>query len=141
MGLLAVLIGGWLGWLMWTGRIGRPKNSQLAALVLALVGGALAARGRPFIGGGMAAAGLLWLSRKPRRPQAPGPAVVADRDDASVRDALALLGLPLDADRAAVIDAHRRLIARNHPDTGGTEMLARSINAARDTLLAHLPRS
>ncbi|CAN5264552.1 hypothetical protein BH10PSE13_BH10PSE13_26280 [soil metagenome] len=137
MGLLAVLIGGWLCWLMLTGRVGRPDSKQIAALVRALVGGAIAARGRPLIGGGMAAAGLLWLSRRP------GPKKVAAQPpqaDPQVREALDLLGLSSDADRAAVIDAHRRLIARTHPDAGGKEALARNINAARDYLLKRLPR-
>ncbi|HEY0327355.1 MAG TPA: molecular chaperone DnaJ, partial [Allosphingosinicella sp.] len=31
---------------------------------------------------------------------------------------------------------HRRLIARVHPDAGGSEELARRINAARDALIA-----
>jgi DnaJ homolog subfamily C member 19 len=137
MGLLALLIGGWLCWLMLTGRVGRPDNKQIAALVLALVGGAIAARGRPLIGGGMAAAGLLWLSRRPgARKMAADPPPT----DPQAREALDLLGLPGDADRAAVIEAHRRLIARTHPDAGGTEALARNINAARDYLLRRLPR-
>ncbi|HEX7857400.1 MAG TPA: molecular chaperone DnaJ [Sphingobium sp.] len=140
MGLLGVLLGGWLVWLLFTGRIGRPSSGQIAALVLALVGGAIAARGRPIIGGGMAIAGLIGLSRKPARvrpARAPGP---APQEDAGMREALDLLGLPRDADRAAVTEAHRRLIARTHPDTGGTEALARAINAARDYLLERLPR-
>lgn len=137
MGLLLVLVGGWLGWAVWTGRIGRPNPSQIGALVLALVGGAIAAKGNVVIGGGMAAAGLFWLSRRPaRRKVAAAPA----QPDPQLREALDLLGLPRDADRAAVIDAHRRLIARTHPDAGGTEALARSINAARDTLLQRLPK-
>ncbi|MET0365266.1 MAG: molecular chaperone DnaJ [Sphingobium sp.] len=141
MGLLGIVLGGWLCWLIVTGRMGRPSGGQIAALVLALVGGAIAARGRPIIGGGMAMAGLAWLSRKPsvaRAGKASGAAPVPD--DARLREALDLLGLPRDADRAAVTDAHRRLIARTHPDAGGTEALARNINAARDYLLAHLPR-
>ncbi|MCE7795524.1 molecular chaperone DnaJ [Sphingobium sufflavum] len=137
MGLLALLVGGWLGWLVWQGRIARPSNSQIAALVLAIAGGAIAAKGAIIPGGMMAATGLAWLSRKPRKAKAPSSATPIP--DAQAREALAVLGLSPDADRAAVIDAHRRLIARNHPDAGGTEALARSINAARDTLLARLP--
>ncbi len=136
--LLLLLLGGWLGWLMMTGRVQRPNNGQIAALVLALLGGAMAAKGRPIFGGIMAIAGLAWLSRGPRRRARPA---VTDLPDTQAREALDLLGLAPDADRAAVIDAHRRLIARNHPDAGGTEALARSINAARDTLLARLPRA
>jgi len=136
MALLALLIGGWLCWLMLTGRVGRPDSKQIAALVLALVGGAIAARGRPLIGGGMAAAGLLWLSRRP----GPRKGTVEPRQpDPRLREALDLLGLSPDADRGAVVEAHRRLIARTHPDAGGTEALARNINAARDYLLKRLP--
>ena len=140
MGLLAVLLGGWLGWLILTGRMGRPSSGQIAALILAVVGGAIAARGRPVIGGGMAILGLAWLSRKApslRSVKAP-PSGDSVQDDARMRDALELLGLPRDADRTAVVDAHRRLIARTHPDAGGTEALARTINAARDYLLERL---
>lgn len=136
MGLLAVLVAGLLGWAVWTGRLGKPDPKSIAALVLAVVGGAIAARGRPLIGGGMAAAGLLWLSRRPVPKKV---AAAAPEIDPATRDALELLGLPPSADRAAVMEAHRRLIARNHPDAGGTEALARSINAARDTLLKRLP--
>lgn len=139
MGLLGLLVGGWLVWLMLTGRIGRPDSKQIAALVLAVVGGAIAARGRIWIGGGMAAAGLLWLSRRPATAKRPAPQQPPEQDSRA-REALDLLGLPADADRAAVLDAHRRLIARNHPDAGGTEALARSINAARDYLLNALPK-
>jgi hypothetical protein len=138
MGLLALLVGGWLVWLMITGRIARPNSGQIAALILALVGGAIAARGRPLVGGGMAIAGLLWLSRKPR--PAPSPVAVPAREDAREREARELLGLSPDANRAAVVEAHRRLIARNHPDAGGTEALARNINTARDYLLNRLSK-
>lgn len=138
MGLLGLLVGGWLIWLMLTGRVGRPDSKQIAALVLAVVGGAIAARGRVWIGGGMAAAGLLWLSRRPASAKRAAPQPL--QPDSRAKEALDLLGLPADADRAAVVDAHRRLIARNHPDAGGTEALARSINAARDYLLNSLPK-
>ncbi|HEX7872179.1 MAG TPA: molecular chaperone DnaJ [Sphingobium sp.] len=137
MGLLGIVLGGWLCWLILTGRMGKPSGGQIAALVMALVGGAIAARGRPVIGGGMAMAGLAWLSRKPRVARATQPPV---QDDARLRESLDLLGLPRDATRAAVTEAHRRLIARTHPDAGGTAALARNINAARDYLLAHLPQ-
>jgi DnaJ homolog subfamily C member 19 len=50
-------------------------------------------------------------------------------------DAAKLLGVAADADIDAVIDAHRRLIAKVHPDAGGSAELAAQINLARDTLL------
>ncbi len=50
-------------------------------------------------------------------------------------EAAKLLGLSVDADSGAVIDAHRRLIAKVHPDAGGSEELASRINQARDIML------
>ncbi|GGE84493.1 hypothetical protein GCM10011404_16530 [Sphingomonas prati] len=54
-------------------------------------------------------------------------------------EALALLELPIGADADRIRAAHRRLIARVHPDAGGTADLARRVNLARDTLLAVTP--
>ena len=50
-------------------------------------------------------------------------------------EAAKLLGLPANAGSEDVIDAHRRLIAKVHPDAGGNAELAARINQARDTLL------
>ena len=50
-------------------------------------------------------------------------------------EAAKLLGLGADADTDAVLEAHRRLIAKVHPDAGGNAELASRINLARDTLL------
>lgn len=46
-----------------------------------------------------------------------------------------VLGIADDADRETIVDAHRRLIARNHPDAGGSAELAARINRARDVML------
>ena len=50
-------------------------------------------------------------------------------------EAAKLLGLAGDASSEAVLDAHRRLITRVHPDTGGSAELASRINQARDVML------
>ena len=50
-------------------------------------------------------------------------------------DAAKLLGLAPNASAEAVTEAHRRLIAKVHPDAGGSAELAARINEARDTLL------
>jgi DnaJ family protein C protein 19 len=50
-------------------------------------------------------------------------------------EAAKLLGLTSDAGSDAVIDAHRRLITKVHPDTGGSAELAARINQARDVML------
>ena len=50
-----------------------------------------------------------------------------------------LLGIGASASREEVIAAHRRLVAKVHPDAGGSEGLAAELNAARDTLLRTMP--
>ena len=50
-------------------------------------------------------------------------------------DAAKLLGLDPAAGTDAVLDAHRRLIAKVHPDAGGSAELAARINEARDIML------
>ena len=53
-----------------------------------------------------------------------------------VVEARRLLEVSEDATPEAIGEAHRRLIARVHPDAGGSAELARRVNAARDVLLA-----
>jgi DnaJ homolog subfamily C member 19 len=55
-------------------------------------------------------------------------------------DAAKLLEVSVDADAETILAAHRRLIARVHPDAGGSAELAARVNQARDTLLRNLPR-
>jgi DnaJ homolog subfamily C member 19 len=51
-----------------------------------------------------------------------------------------LLGVGERATLQEIRDAHRRLIARVHPDAGGSAELAIRVNAARDALIAELNR-
>ncbi len=53
-------------------------------------------------------------------------------------EAAKLLGVAKDAAPEEIIEAHKRLIAKVHPDAGGTSELAARINLARATLLKHL---
>ena len=50
-------------------------------------------------------------------------------------EAAKLLGVATDADSDAILEAHRRLIAKVHPEAGGNAELASRINLARDTML------
>lgn len=49
-----------------------------------------------------------------------------------------LLGVAPNSDAVTVLEAHKRLIAKVHPDAGGSAELAAQINQARDILLKHL---
>lgn len=54
----------------------------------------------------------------------------------SPAEAAEILGVAIDADAEAIRAAHRALMAKNHPDKGGSPWFARQLNEARDTLLA-----
>ena len=55
-------------------------------------------------------------------------------------EARALLGVGEGASADDIRAAHRRLIAKVHPDAGGSAGLATRVNAARDALIAELKR-
>ena len=63
---------------------------------------------------------------------------VGTGEGAAERRARALLGVGKNATYTEVIEAHRRLIARVHPDRGGTSDQVHEANAARDLLLGRL---
>ena len=55
-------------------------------------------------------------------------------------EARELLNIHVGATADEIRAAHRRMMARVHPDAGGSAGLATRVNAARDTLLAELKR-
>jgi DnaJ family protein C protein 19 len=55
-------------------------------------------------------------------------------------EARQLLGVGEGASAEEIRAAHRRLIARVHPDAGGSQGLATRVNAARDALIEELKR-
>jgi len=143
MSFLALLLVGLAAWLIWTGRLQRLTGTDGVMLGLAIVGAILAARGKPIIGGIPLAIALLHLLRRMKSlPLKPVPGAVRfapqrPADSPAIIEARALLGLDPAADAETIRAAHRRLIARNHPDAGGTQALAEKINQARDLLLRH----
>jgi hypothetical protein len=120
-------------------RLGRqtegPRRGQwrvaatLTSAVL-LAGGALQlSRGGWISGAALAGAGL-WLTVASRMRAVPKRA-----EGLSLPEAASILGVSVDASPDVVNTAWRRLMARAHPDQGGTEGLAARLNAARDRMM------
>lgn len=131
MGALILVAAAALGWAWWSGRLkGFTYEDGIAAAVF-LLGLRLLTTGRLLPGAVLMAGALLWAAHRRRQiaRMAMDPA-----------DARALLGVAENATLAEIRDAHRRLIARVHPDTGGSTELANRVNAARDTLVAEMNR-
>lgn len=61
-----------------------------------------------------------------------------NRDGAAMSklQAFEVLGLKPGASNQEVIDAHRKLMQKVHPDRGGNDYLAAQLNQAKDTLLS-----
>lgn len=66
--------------------------------------------------------------------------LMSERSQQEVQ-ARALLGLNRFATEKDILEAHRRLIGRVHPDRGGTAEQVHAADAARDLLLARWGRS
>jgi len=60
------------------------------------------------------------------------------QDKLGHEEALQVLGLSGQPDKATITKAHKRLIQKLHPDRGGNDYLASHINRAKDTLLKDL---
>jgi len=134
MGLFVLLAAAGLVFAWWTGRLKSLTQDDIVAALVFLLGFELLMKGNLLPGAALMAASLLWAAwrRKPRADAAPPP-MPAD-------EARRLLGLRHDATLAEIRDAHRRLIARVHPDAGGSAELATRVNAARDALVAEMNR-
>ncbi len=132
MHLLLPLIGLALVVAWWSGRLKHVTLDDAISIAVFLLGLRLLTTGKPALGAVLMAGAMLYAGW--RRGRFTAPAM-------PLEDARRLLGVSSDADLAEIRAAHRRLIARVHPDAGGSEELARRINAARDTLIADLTRS
>jgi len=114
---LIVLVAAGLGAALWAGRV------LLAAYVL------------PFLIPALIRGGLASLGRRPRGG-AQGPRQSRGAPSGMSReDAYAVLDLAPGASETMIREAHRRLMAKLHPDRGGSDYLAAQINQARDVLL------
>jgi hypothetical protein len=113
-------------------RAGRGHWRVTATLFAAVMigGGVLAvSKGAWLFGGGLVVAGLWLIVASRIRAVAPRAQGMTDNE------ARAILGVSADASRAQINTAWKKVMARAHPDTGGTEGLAARVNAARDHLL------
>jgi len=72
--------------------------------------------------------GASWQERESR-------AEGHDQGKMTAEEAYRVLGIASGSPREIVIDAHRRLMQRLHPDRGGSDYLAAKINQAKDVLL------
>jgi DnaJ homolog subfamily C member 19 len=120
-----------------------PTHAILVALLFALVVLVSFRSGRHWLAL-IASAAVVWgprllpwlatlrrLSRSVGKP----PAGAQRPGRMSREEALAILGLEEGASREEITLKYRELIRRVHPDQGGSEDLARRINAAKATLL------
>jgi hypothetical protein len=131
MGPLILLAAGGLLWAWSTGRLKGFTYEDGIAATLFLLGLSLLSRGRLVTGAALMAGSLFWAAWRRQRPShRPMPP----------EDARRLLGVSEGASLQEIRDAHRRLIARVHPDTGGSAELAHRVNAARDALVAEMNR-
>jgi len=132
MGLLILIAAGAILYGWYSGKLrGFTYEDGIAAAVF-LLGLRLLTTGRALPGGVLMAGAIVWAAyRRPKRRRVPAM---------PIDEARALLGVGPDASLADIRAAHRRLIARVHPDAGGSAELANQVNAARDILIMDLNR-
>ena len=128
--LTLIAVAGVLYW-AWTTRDPQAMRiSDVLAVVAGLIGLKLLNSHSPLGIFGLGAAGWWFWFRK-------GGTLKRGSDRMTHEEARRLLEVPIDATTAEIRAAHRRLVARVHPDVGGSADLTRQVNAARDTLLKH----
>ena len=131
-GFVFLLAAGGLLWAWATGRLKHFTYEDGIAAGLFLLGMRLLTTGKVLPGVALMGGALLWAAH--RRRQLSRPTAMP------IDDARRLLGVSEAATLEDIRAAHRRLIARVHPDAGGSAELAERVNVARDTLIAEQNR-
>jgi hypothetical protein len=119
--LIAVLL-----LLVATGRVHWIAVAITAALPAFKILFSLLLRALPFL--------QVWLKKRHAQSGHPAP---PSNSQLTEEEAWQLLGLQPGASREDIIQSHKRLIQKLHPDRGGNDYLAAKLNAARDLLLGH----
>lgn len=132
MGIVIVLIVAAIAWAVWKGKLSRQ---QLPPVLLGLAGAFLAARGNLVIGVAAIGVAVTWYRGLTWRLFGT-PAKRSDQH--GIDKARFILGVSRFDNEESIRDRHRALIAKNHPDTGGSDERAKELNEARDLLLRDL---
>lgn len=98
---------------------------------MAVAGAAMASRYALLAWRGLVARGGTAGARRFPRSMAGG-----FEEEMSRREALQVLGLREGASKEDIRAAHRRIMRLNHPDNGGSTLLATKVNEAKDFLLS-----
>lgn len=133
MPIFLALIAAILGWALWTKRISR---TQLLPIIVMIAGAGITAKGQFLVGIGVLVIGLAWFAGVRQS----GKNIPDQSRQNALEKARILLGVSARDDAETIRARHRRLIADNHPDTGGNDEHAARLNEARDLLLAQLEK-
>lgn len=133
MPILLLIVGTGLGWAWWTGRLKGYTYEDGVALALFLLGFRLLTTGRILPGAALMSGSIFWAAYRRGRSHRTA--------SMPLEDARKLLGVGPQASLVEIRAAHRRLITKVHPDTGGSAELANRVNVARDTLIAEMNRN
>lgn len=129
---------------------GKPFLLRVVVVLILLIAAAMAMRGlwpvaMSLLGGLMVygrpvlqAFGLWKMMQSSRQHQ---QAKQTPATGMTVELALQILELEDNPSKEDILTAHKKMMAKNHPDKGGSTYLASQINQAKDILLAHFDSS